>query len=92
MAVTSKKPDKPGYMTTEFMATASFVVYELLVKHGLSSENATDVVNQGESLVKSILSGDKDTITTVVVGAVIFGYGWLRTRIKRTKIIAEAKK
>ena len=91
MSVTSKKPDKPGYMTTEFWATAGFVGYELLLKKGLSAEKAEEIVEQGQSAISAFLSGDKDAISTIVVGAVVIFYGWMRSRVKRTKIIAEAK-
>jgi len=92
MSVQSKKPDKPGYMSTEFWAAGIFALYQLLIKSGLEPEEAEAYVEKGKSAISAFLSGDSDGMTTLVVGAVIIAYGWFRTRLKRTKILADSKK
>ena len=91
MAVEPKKPDKPGYMSTEFYAVIGMIGYSLLDRLGVQPDQIPELAENWVQSLANLISGNGN-VKFVVIGFLVWAYGQWRTSIKRTKIIAETKK
>lgn len=88
MAVKTKSPAKPGYMSTEFWAMVLIGIKTIGSHVGLSPEQVDQTVSSFPDLIGKL--GD-DPTSSIVLGAVVIVYTIIRGYLKKTKIIADAR-
>ena len=89
MAVVTKDPAKPGYMSTEFQAMVVYGLYTFAGKFGVSPKKIDDMVSSFPQLIQEYL-GD-NPISSIVLGAIILYYTKSRAKIKTAEIQANVK-
>ena len=83
---------KHSYKSTEFIATAAFMLYTTL---GGNAATTADITAQSATWIDSLMAmiqGGGGDLKLIIMGAVVFAYTRYRSSVKKTQIVADLKR